>query len=205
MAATHNTDLTVYFISSFLNEHDLKNTMKLYTDKRNKPIPYTDILSSFHCLRYGHRAWSSFGNGPFNDFQENRHIFRTANDAKKYFDFLIANNSRTKPPDNLIRNDLGDICYIWIYTIGTVSNPDSYYIKYYIREKSLITLIRVNLKTGDNGGSKKNLLLEQVPPYVRLALIKSAPLLKYFAKGYQLRKNTPVQKRGISFRKFKKS
>lgn len=194
-----------YFVNCFLSEEDLGKLMVLYHDERIQSASQRSNFGGPGNLYSGYRAWNEGGHRFFTHFQENRKLFKSKKAAENYYWGLIGNNSMTKKPDRVIRGEFGDVCHVWIYPVGELNNPDEYATKYYIIEKNLITLIRASQKPLPKGKVVYDGLLERISPYIRLALIKSSLLHKYYDTGLKGNRRSSVGGRGPNVRKYIKT
>lgn len=194
-----------YFVNCFLSEKDLGNTMVLYRDERIQNTRQGGSLSGFENLLSGYRAWHQGGHVFFTHFEENRNLYRSQKAAEKHYWGLVANNSVAKKPARVIRGEFGDVCNVWVYPVGDLKNPDEYFTKYYILEKNLITMIRASQKPLPKGTVVYDGLLERISPYIRLALIKSSMLLRYYDTSAKGNLRPPVSSGGLNVRRYKKT
>ena len=195
--------LKEYFIGCFLSEKDLGNAMVLYDDERIYGPEKKVYNSGAQNLYGGYRAWNgSGGHVFFDEFQENRYLFRSDKAAANYYRSLIANNSLAKEPDKIIEGAFGDVCSVWVYPVGEPDHLDSYLTKYYILEKNLVTLIRASQKPLSSNANVFDELLKRISPYIRIALIKSSLLLKYYEISVKVNRQVPGSKRGMRVRRF---
>lgn len=200
MSIEIDNELRQIFISSFLDEKDFKNTMKLVEDTRSNG---TKTNSNTYCLLEGGTYWSGLPNASLYSFREHHSLFKTKNEAKRYFDGLISNNSTTKPPDIVRKNDVGDIAYLWCFDVGTLSNELMYFTKYFVLKDNLVIFLGVNQKPFKESAPKENILFKTVPNYGRLVLNKSSLVFDYFNRRETAEPNlADGLKRGIKIQRL---
>lgn len=200
MSIEIDNELRQLFFSSFLDEKDFKNTMKLVEDKRNSG---NDTNSNSYCLLEGGTYLSGLPTATLSSFREHHSLFKTKNEAKRYFEGLIKNNSATRPPHLVSKNEVGDIAYLWCFDVGTLSNELTYFAKYFILKENLVLFLGVEQKPFKKSTPKENILLKIVPNYGRIAVGKSSLVLDYFNRKEPDEPNlVDGLKRGIKIQKL---